>query len=317
MKQATDHLETLIQDIRSQNPKTLAYWRVTHGPIYTVLTDFANTETENESSFQLDTLLPQVQSFFDALNVQLSLQESEDADYQAYLKSKSRETTIQSSTADISIVFGGKYPAEGKPRSISERLVTKLSDQKETTVITVSRSNVSYDMPINSKHVAKQNLDNVDAVLGTTEFGQILKLAEIEPEKEDTNKGLTLYLTLGQHKGVNPFRRNLQGARNFCLALESYMKTEMDGIKRKDACKWRVILTGTDATLPSDYSASHVQLSNESLQIPNYKIMQYNFTYAMSKVRNIYHMNLCSCLAAITDLSYFIFPLYSLDSTFS
>ncbi|CAJ1947805.1 unnamed protein product [Cylindrotheca closterium] len=289
MKQATDHLDTLIQDIRSQNPKTLAYWRVTNEPIYKVLQHFASTDSDDDDSSQsVDSLLPQVQTFFDALNAQLSVQESEDPDYQAYLKSKSPETTTPkttSSTTDVSIVFGGKYPAEGKPRSISERLVNKLSDGKdETAVITVSRSNVSHDMPINCRHVALQNLDHADTSLGSAEFGQILEMAGNEAKKGGDKPGLTLYLTLGQHKGVNPFRRNLQGANNFCLALEKFMTTEKDGNTRNDACDWRVVLTGTDATLPSDYPASHVELLNQSLQIPSYKISEYNFTYATSKL---------------------------------
>lgn len=291
MKRAIDHLETLIQGIKNQNPKTLAYWRVTHKPIYQVLHDFATTDSESDdsASSQVETLLPQVQDFFDALNAQLSLQESEDADYRAYLKSESSPDAITDSiirSSDVSIVFGGKYPEEGKPRSISERLVTKLTASKKANVITVSRSNISYNLPANCRHVSLQCLDHADVSVGSTEFGQVLAMTGIEPKKgSNEQQGLTLYLTLGQHKGVDPFRRNLQGANNFCSALEKYLDSESDGTLRKDGCQWRVVLTGTDATLPSDYPASPVQLSKESLEIPSYKIMKYNFTYAMSKVR--------------------------------
>jgi hypothetical protein len=275
-KRAPEHLQALIRGIQNQSPKTLAFWRVTHEPIHKILTEFANTDAESiQDSDNVSTLLPQVQAFFDKLNAVLSSQEAKDSDYQSYKQERglSLPENNKSEIDAISVVFGGKFPKD-TVHSISESLVTKILTGN-SKVYSVSRSNISYPIPDNLRHIAKQNLDDDDEKIGSAEFLEVMQLAAKECRND---QHLVLYLTLGQHKGENPFCRNLNAAQNFCLALKQTL------VEREDA-KWQVVLTGTDATLPSDHEDSNFTIhQNETLVIPSYKIMPSNFVYAMSKV---------------------------------
>jgi hypothetical protein len=116
--------------------------------------------------------------------------------------------------------------------------------------------------------------------LGENEFAEVLNMARQEWKASYPTATLVLYLTLGQHKGKNPFVRNLRVAQNFCVALENTVSAS-DG-------RWRVVLTGTDATLPSTHPDTPIRLKDDDISIPTYKIMEYNYVYAMSKLGQYY-----------------------------
>ena len=110
---------------------------------------------------------------------------------------------------------------------------------------------------------------------------------------------LVFYFTLGQHKGHNPFVRNLRAAENFAEALQSQMSSPLSSTPNIPIHHgWRVVLTGTDATLPSTHPDGKISIPTEKTQnkgemfeeftIPSYKIMKYNYTYAMSKLGQYY-----------------------------
>jgi len=109
---------------------------------------------------------------------------------------------------------------------------------------------------------------------------------------------LVFYFTLGKHKEVNPFVRNLNSAQSFRRALRQLClsSSEIDNEGRRN---WRVVLTGTDATLASTHPPSEMMFDSRKngneeapmttvLTVPTYKIGAYNFVYAMSKLGQYY-----------------------------
>ena len=112
---------------------------------------------------------------------------------------------------------------------------------------------------------------------------------------------LDIYFTLGQHKGVDPCGRRIIDAINFAKALENIFLLNTSNTNGDDVppiSNWKVIVTGTDATLPSSkthkkivkvvadedgddfYDSSNVEIGSNSniLTVPCYHIMEYNYT---------------------------------------
>lgn len=94
---------------------------------------------------------------------------------------------------------------------------------------------------------------------------------------------------MGLYRGSDyPFRQNLQSAKNFSQALSQTLS--------QHKIEWKVILTGTDATLPSNHrdtivewnNATDIPASTHQLQIKSYKIRDDNYIYAMSKLGQFY-----------------------------
>ena len=294
-------LNQLIVEIQQkQIPKTLAYWRLNNPQIVQALHDFASKkEDKEETTNDVSALLDDVLTLFrDQLNPLLAEQESEYKDAFVGVSTGGasdgggQANKIDYCQNEVSVVFGGKYPTAGnKPASISETLVSKLVTHSRH-VITVSRSDFEVAaLPPNVTHISKQNLDSDDTTgVGVEEYKNVMNFARYKLNSlaaaTDTEQqgGIAFYLTLGQHKGINPFQRNIQGAINFCQALQQTMTAN----QQSSLPSWRVVVTGTDATLPSTYPDGIVTINDEELVIPSYKIMKYNYVYAMSKLGQYY-----------------------------
>ena len=262
MNAAKTHLQSLVKEICSQSPPTLAKWRLSYPPLMQALEAFAAAEEEKGA------LLSETQHLFDIINPLLAEQEQSVDAFPS--------SAAAPSSSHLAVVFGGKYAAS--PRSISELLVKKLVATCPH-VFTVSRSHIP-DTPMNVTHFQKQHLDQ--ETIGGEEFSQVLQSAI---SKWTDDQELIIYFTLGQHKGHNPFQRNLQAATNLAQALKTIKKLQ----ERKD---WKVVLTGTDATLPSTHPDGKLRLTIDGKSVeylvPTYKIMKYNYTYAMSKLGQYY-----------------------------
>jgi hypothetical protein len=255
----------------------------------------------------------EVQQLFSKLNRAMTEQEQSllwpDEDSNACI-----ETTLANN--QWSIVFGGKWSSN--PISISEKLVEALCRQQadpdiatNKKVVTVSRTAMN-DQISSSKvvHFAKQNLDKVN---GDQEFEEIMDfvieayLKEYNNSDDRNNKKapIVFYFTLGQHKGHNPFQRNLVGAQNFAKALQKIYKTKLISNK----IPWKVVVTGTDATLPSTTVDPVIQVNGVTTIIPTYKIMPYNFVYAASKLGQFY--TIAAAVEEVTGTSTVQRPSYS------
>jgi hypothetical protein len=246
---------------------TLVFWRLGNPKIVQALQDFCAGPEWNEADDE-QVHLDQVQELFDRLNQLLSEQEQGSGKFVG--------SGRQATSNDFPVVFGGKYSAT-VPRSISETLVAKLSATC-VRVYTVSRSSV-HNVPPHVIHIPKQRLDaNVG---GVEDFTQVLDIVIKDWQKHHPAKTLVVYFTLGQHKGENPFERNLNAARNFATSLRS-ISSQLKGTN------WRVVVTGTDATKPSTCPDDIIEIEGAELCIPTYKIMEYNFTYATSKLGQLY-----------------------------
>lgn len=271
MTVATSVLKSLAREIRDQPNKTLANWRLDNGEdLVNCLVQFCEgaewIESDDRKLHQSQT-----QELFDQINRILYQQEKECQRFDSVDRAPSSD--------EIPVVFGGKYASTAGPRSISESLVAKLA-LTCPQIYTVSRSEISTAVPLSVKHIAKKRLDHSDG--GFEEFKDVLKTVIDDWRQKFSDKTLVIYFTLGQHKGENPFQRNIQAARNFAKALES-CKEDLEG------GSWRVVLTGTDATKPSDAKDGAMSIDDKvEFAIPTYKIMKYNFVYAMSKIGQYY-----------------------------
>lgn len=302
------------------SPKTLAYFRLSNAAIVQDLEEFAASPKENEGGQKTLTkpLLDLVLDLFQNLNRHMAEQEQSCSTWgDFFVASKRGNCKIPvASPIEISVVLGGKYSKH--PASISEQLVSKLV-RRSQTVYTVSRSICKEDeLPKNVTHIPKQNLDVGESIsngiantLGADEFYDVMATAKEEWLKTSssspaaTNATLVFYFTLGQHKGVNPFVRNLNAAQNFHRALRKLFLTSPDDdsslalAAQWGGRNWRVVLTGTDATLPSTHPPSEMILPTTvngnsepslatALTVPTYKIGTNNFVYAMSKLGQYY-----------------------------
>jgi hypothetical protein len=311
---SSTRLNQLIAEIRRQSPKTLAFWRLSHSNLVEALQEFAAGDDDDQNDNNELLLLDQVQALFrDQINPLLAQQENSTKGFLfSEEQSNNNNNNYNNGSAaaadyakqEVSVVFGGKYSKN--PASISEFLVSKLIEQSPQ-VITVSRSMMitgddDASLPKNLTHVAKQNLDAAEG--GVPEFVDVMNLAKesfqnsnnADDDENNTTRRIAFYLTLGQHKGANPFVRNLQAAQNFCQALQQTMDSSspQQQQQQQQHPSWRVILTGTDATLPSTHPDGNVCIvldedgHQEDLVVPSYKIMQYNYVYAMSKLGQYY-----------------------------
>ena len=295
------------------------------------LEDFAaSPNNENGGATTSKPLLDQVLDLFQRLNYHMAEQEQSCPTWgDFFLASKPQEDKLSasatsnesssqppSSPTEISVVFGGKFSKN--PASISEKLVSKLVLRSQT-VYTISRSICEkVELPTNVKHIPKQNLDASDgssnggSSIGSDEFYDVMSMAKDEwlktssnqqPGSPSTTMTLVFYFTLGQHKGVNPFVRNLNSAQNFHRALQklslpsaSLPPNATNTLTKRN---WRVVVTGTDATLPSTHPPSKMTMKSDEdrnsdatkaivLTVPTYKIGTNNFVYAMSKLGQYY-----------------------------
>ncbi len=321
---AEERLEELLSGIlqNQSSPKTLAYFRLSSPAIIQDLENFATA-----SNIKKRPLLEQVLDLFQQLNLHMAEQErscptwgdffapSKAISVNSSQVTKATRSALQiHSPIEISVVFGGKFSRN--PASISEQLVSKLVLRSQT-VYTVSRSTCKEsDLPTNVKHISKKNLDIVDdssdtgSNVGTDEFYDVMSMAKEEWLKSSddqhstnlpTKKMLVLYFTLGQHKGVNPFVRNLNSAENFHRALLKllscpiFVRSTSSETNTHDR-DWRVVVTGTDATLPSTHQPFKMTMSMKKndvavptvFTVPTYKIGTNNFVYAMSKLGQFY-----------------------------
>lgn len=208
----------------------------------------------------------------------------------------------------VSIVFGGK---EANPaQSLSEELVKTLSETC-LHVYTISRSDMKPTKK-NITHFNNQNLceDSKEGVEGFVEVMEACIKKHFSSDSSKKKNVLSIYFTMGYHKGRDVYNANLRSANNFAKALqETFSAASGKNIK------WKVILTGTDATRPSysgdttavwprdmtaspsDTYADHPgttveketnQVEKITLTVPLYKIHKYNFVYAMSKIGQFY-----------------------------
>lgn len=252
-------LDELIAE--AEEKQTMAAWRLGDERIRKLLEDFAAkddwAEYSEEVQYEVQTTL--------FLPLNSLMWEQEVLIEPELLKSVEKSEDFVDS---LPIIFGGKFAPE--PWSISERMVELLSTNGES-VITVSRSEVT-NTPSGVTHISKRCLDQPG---GEAEFRSVIEEG-LKHEKPRT----VFYFTLGQHKGVDPFNRNVVAAQNFATAL-----TELTA---KIGTQFKVVITGTDATLPSDHDDSTLEVDDKTYDIPKYKIMIYNFVYAMSKLCQFY-----------------------------
>lgn len=293
---AQQQLDTLANQIRQQSPHTLAFWRINHQPIFHLLNEFAGTDSQDADQAEL---LVETQKLFNGLNSILSEQERTDPNYMDYQHQLYGANSVNHTENSISVVFGGKL-SSANPQSISETLVARILESARL-LYTVSRSPILNETKkVGYHHYAKQNLDNDDHDLGSSEFLEVMEQAKKEwiLHRPISSPPLLFFFTLGQHKGINPFVRNLNAVWNFCLALETALKDQED-------TNWKIVLTGTDATLPSSTEVnSQLSMGEETIVIPTYKISEYNFVYAMSKLGQYYLvMNCISKLVGRDDIS--------------
>ena len=178
------------------------------------------------------------------------------------------------------------------------RLCEWLSQEVESTIYTVSRSKPAKSIAnSNVFHISKEGLVKTH---GAKEFAEVMKTV-IERESLRPHHTVTMYFTLAQHAGRNAARNNVMFARNFAQAL--YHVFSQDGAPR-----FRVVITGTDATRPStsanyDEWVVDTQDQEHPVNVFGYKIWQRNFVYATSKLAQYYIIAESISALTNTDLS--------------
>lgn len=262
-------LKGLTEEAASK--QTMAAWRLSDDKIKNLLESFA-AEQDWTTIDDLESVQKQVQTtLFSPLNKFLWEQERTIEDETTPIATVDPENSLH-------IVFGGKYAPTESAYSISECMINILVSAKCKHIMTVSRSNVDKDkLPSCITHVVKQRLDQPG---GDKEFQDVMEqgLQQLRTTMKESSATVVLYFTLGQHKGVDPFRRNVAAAQNFATALQTF-----DG-----DFNIQVVMTGTDATLPSTHPDSQLVVQGQTFAVPTYKISAYNFVYAMSKLCQFY-----------------------------
>jgi len=334
-------LREMVSGILNADKKTLAYWRIKYDDkIVPALRDFCEEDDKDDDASndneRIDFLTTRTLELFHLLNVIMSEQERDVTWLPQHKKFNERSSSLGRSALPtvnimrfcpitfsknfnnedkniVSIVFGGK---EANPAlSLSEDLVKTLS-KTCLHVYTISRS----DMKPKKKNITHFNNKNLceDSKEGVQGFVEVME-ASIKnhfcstcSEKESV---LSIYFTMGYHKGRDVYNANLRSANNFAKALQKTFSVA----SRKDI-KWKVIVTGTDATRPSDsknttatwprhmtasssdtytdhpattgekekYQLEKMKIEKLELIVPLYKIHKYNFVYAMSKIGQFY-----------------------------
>lgn len=262
---------------------TLTYWRLSNTEIWNALRDFCTAPEWKMDGADENACREETQLLFSKLNQAMVDQER--------TLLWPNEDIPQPQDNQWSVVFGGKWSSN--PISISETLVGLLAASTKFRVYTVSRTSIEKSsLPENVVHFAKQNLDSPG---GREEFEQVIArvMADYdEAHKYHEKSPLVFYFTLGQHKGHNPFVRNISGAKNFAQTLSEIVSAKLT----TKSIPWKIVITGTDATNPSTKADSAVVVNGISTTVPTYKIMPYNFVYAASKLCQYYVIG-----AAISD----------------
>jgi len=270
-------VEEFEESISAFQGQTPALWRLSNKPFVEALRDFTTTNDEEDEDDE--KLLEKAQELFNKLNPLMAQQERDNYHFApSFVSNSSRED-------EFSVVFGGKYTNKVVPESISETLVKDyLKDS--CCIYTVSRSRLSCKLPENMKHFPKENLDSER--LGKKEFLEVLNMARCEWQESYPDTTLVIYFALGSHSGGGAFKRNLIFVENFTKAL-------IESLESVKNASWRVVVTGTDATLPSTHKNNEVKFvldgddSKEvNITIPSYKISEGNYFYAMSKLGQYY-----------------------------
>jgi len=342
-------LDEMMNEILDAKKKTLAYWRVVgvDNKIVQALQEFCNEgdyilSDDDNDEHRIDDLTSKTLVLFNRLNLIMSNQERAVRFLPGHssicMKSsrtdfctKMNRTSLRMSSLGelegfseeedrevVAIVFGGK---EANPaQSLSEELVETLSTACEH-VYTVSRSDVKTK---NKKTTHFMNKHLCDAgEKGVQGFVEVMEdCIKNHIEKREQKPVLAIYFTLGFHKGNDVFNANLRAAENFAEALKKCFPVVndvtpdkksgvMNTIGSRGDIKWKVIVTGTDATRPSttkdtiaewdgklttspgsDQSDKDIEVEKLEkkvpLIVPSYHIHKYNFVYAMSKIGQFY-----------------------------
>lgn len=277
-----EEFEGLLSTTREK--PTLATWRLSHESFVDTLKGFAAVECDDDDRNDTKFLL-QTQGLFDRLNPLLAEQERNDEYFSSSLSAMNSPRHNE-----FSVVFGGKYVT--KPESIPEAIVARLV-MESPRIYTVSRSKPSPDLPKTLTHIQSELLDSND--FGKGEFLKVLNMAREEWQTSYSITTMVIYFTLGFIKGDDPFERNLSCARNFRDALiESFACLQNND---SSSPSWRVVVTGTNATLPSTHEDATYDWKDDTkstttagtkLNIPTYKITKWNFIYAMTKLGQFY-----------------------------
>mmetsp|Transcript_6983 Transcript_6983/g.7990 ORF Transcript_6983/g.7990 Transcript_6983/m.7990 type:complete len:410 (+) Transcript_6983:1031-2260(+) len=255
-----------VISLRRQGVPTLCKWRLENLRIKDALFGFAQSQDwakDNQTDYEKE-----VKELFIKLNTLMWEQEVETS------KELQKTTVLKQGTCFI--IFGGKYSKN--PGSISETLIQVLAERyPDCKIFTSSRTVISpADLPGNITHYSKQNCD-VEG--GDADFCDVLSSAfsHSAEDEEDTSE-FVIFFTFGQHVGPNAFSRNIRAAANFCKAIRTLLKGR----------RFRIVITGTDATYPSTRLDPILKINGESYCVPTYKIGDGNFVYAMSKLCQFY-----------------------------
>eukprot|EP00586_Coscinodiscus_wailesii_P017047 CAMPEP_0172514868 /NCGR_PEP_ID=MMETSP1066-20121228/263399_1 /TAXON_ID=671091 /ORGANISM="Coscinodiscus wailesii, Strain CCMP2513" /LENGTH=409 /DNA_ID=CAMNT_0013295711 /DNA_START=96 /DNA_END=1325 /DNA_ORIENTATION=- len=276
MSSASKSLAKLVKDIMTDKESgkaiTLSFWRLQNPVILSHLEEFAAAPEWTDKDDR-HRVLDEVHRLF--ININAAMWEQE---VKLWPRLKDAKTPDDASNDDVAVVFGGKYASS--PLSVSETLVRHLSGSC-SKVYTVSRSVVD-NVPSSVIHIPTTKLD--EDPRGTDDFLSVLEDALKERAGSSSSGGkMSVYFTLGQHKGINPFLRNVHAATNFANALKR-VAPQLQSV----GSLFKVVLTGTDATLPSTHPDAQVIIGEDKVTVPTYKISPYNFVYAMSKLCQFY-----------------------------
>lgn len=337
VRDASKALKDMKGDINNAKEKTLAYWRVkSDGKIIEALEDFCRGDEKKlkDEEETINHYTKKTTNLFYKLNIIMAEQERgvsflpqqefidmrapdrefctfhhcsltrsirssiSDRDFRNLSSNGSSSMNLSTLDLDrevVAIVFGGKEV--DPPLSLSENLVKTLSESCEH-VYSASRSAVKSK---NKKITHFQEKDLCDKPQkGVQGFVNVIETCIKEyfpPQLKNTKhkeRVLVMYFTLGFHKGQDIFNANLRCAKNFAQALSMTLSLRSD-------IKWKVIVTGTDATQLSNKKNITVEweresasssgeniVNSEKLTIPSYKIGKWNYVYAMSKLGQFY-----------------------------
>jgi len=295
---ATKYLMKRINDLYKEPNKTLINWRIQDSKISQALLDYCSNDQNGLDGDDMDEsrrkklLMEETLVLCDRVNRNMADQEHEVSFFpgqetKLYCKTECGEDEY------VSIVFCGKEAQT--PRVLSELLVNRLSEVC-LQVYTVSRSTYKPKNQ-NIKHFQCKNLtdEGKDGVEG---FANVIRKCVDEyfpidgtSQTNNKKKKLLIYFTMGFYKRDKALQDNLISAKNLSKALVDVFSNRTNGSHNEEnAINWKVIVTGTDATLPSTNTDRVIKWKDVGkttpyeLTVPTYKIGMYNYVYAMSKL---------------------------------
>jgi len=314
---ARKYLRKRIIEVRKGRKKDLINWRLQDAEILQALQDYCSNDQNDYDDPDMDEdnrknlFMEETQGLFDRVNHLMAIQERSAYRFPGHKTALDRK--IESEDEYVSIVFCGKEATN--PRSLSELLVNRLSETC-LQVYTVSRSAYEPTRP-NIKHVQCKTLtdEGEDGVEG---FANVIRncIDEYFPiddtsQVQSKKRKLVIYFTMGFYKRDKALQDNVISATNLSNALVNVLSNRTGKIvykvtgsdtdepkdKDKDECspiKWKVIVTGTDATLHSEMPDQVITMKDAgtttpyTIAIPKYKIAINNYVYAMSKLGQFY-----------------------------